>query len=309
MLFFTRALYTGTESARLLGIAVLTMHQYPRTDIPSSLPNRLDSTKGNNLLASPENFATIQLFKSTARNKERKIMQRIVIAALIALLSVPAFAAEEPKVEDQKTMYAIGLALANQLAVFNLTSAEFEFVKQGLNDAMTGKTPVTTSEDYNKKIQDLASERRSARGAKLAADAKEFIGKAEKEKGAVKTKSGLIYIPLKEGSGQSPAMTDTLTANYRGTLIDGKEFDSSFKRNKPAEISLMNVIKCWSEGVQMMKVGGKARLVCPPDLAYGEKGAGGTIPPNATLVFEVELLEIKKDQPPPAPGHGMGHGM
>jgi FKBP-type peptidyl-prolyl cis-trans isomerase FkpA len=110
----------------------------------------------------------------------------------------------------------------------------------------------------------------------------------------VTTASGLVYQSLREGSGASPAATDVVKVHYRGTFADGKEFDSSFSRGEPTEFPLNRVIKCWTEGVQMMKPGGKARLTCPPQIAYGEKGAGGVIPPNATLTFEVELLEVKK---------------
>jgi FKBP-type peptidyl-prolyl cis-trans isomerase FkpA len=116
---------------------------------------------------------------------------------------------------------------------------------------------------------------------------------AQQEPGVIVTQSGLIYRNLKEGTGASPTATDTVKVHYRGTLPDGKEFDSSYKRGEPASFPLDRVIKCWTEGVQRMKVGGKARLVCPSAIAYGERGAGnGLIPPNATLVFEVELLAI-----------------
>jgi FKBP-type peptidyl-prolyl cis-trans isomerase FkpA len=117
--------------------------------------------------------------------------------------------------------------------------------------------------------------------------------KAAKEPGAVVTASGLVYKSIKDGSGASPKATDTVKVNYRGTFPDGKEFDSSYKAGGPIEFPLNGVIKCWTEGVQMMKVGGKAKLTCPGPIAYGERGAGGgLIPPNATLVFEVELLGI-----------------
>ena len=116
--------------------------------------------------------------------------------------------------------------------------------------------------------------------------------KAAKETGAVVTPSGLVYKSIKEGSGASPKATDTVKVHYRGTFPDGKEFDSSYKSGSPAEFPLNGVIKCWTEGVQMMKVGGKAKLTCPGPIAYGERGAGGVIPPNATLVFEVELLAV-----------------
>ena len=116
---------------------------------------------------------------------------------------------------------------------------------------------------------------------------------AAKAPGAVVTPSGLVFLSVKEGTGASPVAADTVRVHYRGTFPDGREFDSSFKRGEPIEFPLTGVIKCWTEGVQKMKVGGKARLTCPPGLAYGERGAGGVVPPNATLVFEVELLGIK----------------
>ncbi|MGE4330567.1 FKBP-type peptidyl-prolyl cis-trans isomerase [Diaphorobacter sp.] len=110
---------------------------------------------------------------------------------------------------------------------------------------------------------------------------------------AVTTASGLVYESLKEGSGASPKATDTVKVHYRGTFLDGKEFDSSYKRGEPTEFPLNRVIPCWTEGVQRMKPGGKARLTCPPAIAYGARGAGGVIPPNATLNFEVELLSVR----------------
>ena len=115
---------------------------------------------------------------------------------------------------------------------------------------------------------------------------------AAKEPGAVVTASGLVYRSLKDGSGASPTATDKVKVHYRGTFPDGKEFDSSYKRNEAIEFPLNGVIKCWTEGVQFMKVGGKAKLTCPASIAYGERGAGGVIPRNATLLFEVELLAI-----------------
>ncbi len=147
---------------------------------------------------------------------------------------------------------------------------------------------------YNDKVQELARARRKAQGEKLVAMNKEFIAKAVAEKGAVKMDSGLIYLSLKEGTGTSPTVTDTVKVNYRGTLPDGKEFDSSYKRGKPTEFRLDGVIKCWTDGLQKMKSGGKAKLVCPPNIAYGDAGAGDLILPGATLVFDVELLEVKK---------------
>jgi len=118
------------------------------------------------------------------------------------------------------------------------------------------------------------------------------ITAATKEAGAKVTASGLVYRSLKDGTGSSPAATDRVKVHYKGTFPDGKEFDSSYKRNEPTEFPLNGVIPCWTEGVQLMKTGGKAKLTCPSAIAYGTRGAGGVIPPNATLVFEIELLAI-----------------
>lgn len=127
----------------------------------------------------------------------------------------------------------------------------------------------------------------------LAAFAAESLESAAKEKGATKTKSGMVYRSLREGNGKNPVATSVVEVNYRGTLTNGKEFDSSYKRKQSISFPLQQVIPCWTEGVQLMKVGGKAKLVCPPELAYGARGAGADVPPNATLIFEVELLGIK----------------
>ncbi len=124
-------------------------------------------------------------------------------------------------------------------------------------------------------------------GAAAAADAK-----PAKEPGAVVTKTGLVYRSLKDGTGESPSASDTVRVHYRGTFPDGREFDSSYSRGQPAQFPLNRVIPCWTEGVQRMKVGGKAKLTCPPSIAYGARVAGGVIPPNATLVFDIELLEV-----------------
>jgi FKBP-type peptidyl-prolyl cis-trans isomerase FkpA len=120
----------------------------------------------------------------------------------------------------------------------------------------------------------------------------DILATASKEKGAITTPSGLVYVSLKDGAGESPQATQTVKVHYRGTFPDGKEFDSSYKRNEPTSFPLNRVIPCWTEGVQRMKVGGKAKLTCPAAIAYGSKGAGGVIPPNATLQFEIELLGI-----------------
>ncbi|GFO64119.1 FKBP-type peptidyl-prolyl cis-trans isomerase [Geomonas paludis] len=220
-------------------------------------------------------------------------MSRLLIVALVALFALPAYGADEKKADEQKTFYAIGQVMARQLAVFDMSKDEIDQVLKGVKDGVESKTPNFDVEPYKAKIQNLALSRRNAQGEKLAAKTKEFVEKAAKEKDAVKTPSGLLYKSLKEGTGASPTATDKVKVNYRGTLVDGKEFDSSYTSGRPVEFGLNQVIKCWTEGLQKMKVGGKAQLICPPDLAYGERGSG-LIPANATLVFEVELLDIVK---------------
>ena len=221
------------------------------------------------------------------------------LAALAALLAAPALG-QTPKTEDEKTLYAVGLAVSRELSVFTLSPSELELVKKGITDGVLGKKTAVELQAYQQKVQELAQARRKASGEKASVAGKEFLDKAAKEKGAVKTDSGLVYVSLLEGNGPSPTDKDTVKVNYRGTLTNGTEFDASASHGGPAEFPLSGVIKCWTEGVQKMKVGGKARLTCPPAIAYGERGAGGAIPPSSTLVFEIELLEVKKAEAPEA---------
>jgi len=223
-------------------------------------------------------------------------MHKLIVTIIIALFTLPASASDLPKTEDQKTLYAIGLSVARSLSVFNLTPAEMEIIQQAITDDFSGKKPEAELLSYSAKIQEFAKARRKALGEKQAGAGKDFLEKAAKEKGAVKTDSGMVYTSLTEGKGESPKATDVVKVNYRGTLIDGREFDSSSKRGRPLEFKLDNVIKCWTEALQKMKPGGKAKLVCPPNLAYGDNGVGEQILPGATLAFEVELLEVN----PPA---------
>ena len=221
-------------------------------------------------------------------------MSRFIVMALITLLAVPSFAADTAANQDENTLYAIGMIVARQLSVFSLTPAEQETVKRGLMDGYSGSKQGFDLNSYQEKVQELAKTRRKVQGDKLAAAGKQFLEAAAKEKGVQKSDSGMLYQSIKEGEGVSPGPTDSVKVNYRGTLPDGKEFDSSYKRGNPLEFRLDGVIKCWTEGLQKMKPGGKAKLVCPPTIAYGDAGAGELILPGATLVFEVDLLEVKK---------------
>ena len=224
-------------------------------------------------------------------------MRKIIVAIFIVILAVPAFAASNPSTEGEKALYALGVNLAAPLTFFNLSSDEFDFVQQGFTDKANGKKILAEPEAYNQQINELARARVKAASDKEKAKSKEFLENAAKEKGAIKTDSGLIYIPIKVGAGKQPKSTDIVKIHYTGSFIDGKVFDSSVKRGQAAEIPLNQVIKCWSEGVSKMKVGGKAKLVCPSDIAYEDIGRPPVIPGGATLIFEVELLDTKA---PPA---------
>lgn len=229
-------------------------------------------------------------------------MNKIIFLISAGLIvSTLSHAAESPKTEEQKTLYAVGANISRSLNIFSLTSKELELVIQGLQDTQSAKKADFDVNSYNSKIQELARTRRKSLGDKQAGAGKEYLAMSAKEKGAVKTQSGIVYIPVSEGKGESPKATDTVKVNYQGTLIDGKEFDSTYKRGKPMEFRLDNVIKCWTEGLQLMKPGGRSKLVCPADLAYGDNGAGELILPGATLQFEVELLEVSKSAPPAKP--------
>ena len=196
----------------------------------------------------------------------------------------------EPKTDDEKAFYALGAVLAKNAGTFQLTAKEKPFVAAGFTDALDGKKIDT--DGAMQKLQALAAERSKLAAAEEKNSSKAFLEKAAAEKGAVKSASGLIYQETQAGSGPSPKPTDTVKVHYTGTLTDGTVFDSSVKRGEPATFPLNGVIPCWTEGVQKMKVGGKAKLICPSDIAYGDRGMPPTIKPGSTLVFEVELLEI-----------------
>jgi len=193
--------------------------------------------------------------------------------------------------DEEKTIYALGLSVSRSLRPFALSPAELDIIRRALTDADAGK-PAIELEVWGPKIQGLANARAIVVAQREKEAAAAFADHAAKEPGAIRTASGLVYQELTPGTGASPTAADTVKVHYRGTLIDGTEFDSSYKRNEPAQFPLGGVIKGWTEGVQLMKVGGKSRLICPSDLAYGDQGRPPTIPGGATLIFEIELLEV-----------------
>jgi FKBP-type peptidyl-prolyl cis-trans isomerase FkpA len=223
----------------------------------------------------------------TLQGTAMRALPRLIFAITVAAVASTTASAAEPQSEQDKALYALGVSIAQSIASFNLTAAELEMVKTGLTDGAQGKAPKFDAQAYFPKLRELQSTRTAAAG-------KAALDKAAIEKGAKKTASGLVITSLKEGKGAAPKPTDTVKVHYHGTLPDGKVFDSSVQRNEPASFKVGEVIPCWTEGLQLMKVGGKSRFVCPASIAYGERGSPPSIGPGATLIFEVELLEIEK---------------
>lgn len=193
--------------------------------------------------------------------------------------------------EDQKVIYALGVGLAQQIKVFNLTPEEQTLMVAGLTEALQDNAQVDIRE-YQGQVQALAQERFSQSAQEEATLAANFMEHMAGQAGAEKLPSGMIMLEMSPGSGDSPTATSQVKVHYHGTLRSGQVFDSSVDRGEPVEFGLNQVIPCWTEGLQRMKVGGKSQLVCPPELAYGSQGRPPQIPANAALAFEVELLEI-----------------
>ncbi|MCB1054349.1 MAG: FKBP-type peptidyl-prolyl cis-trans isomerase [Acidobacteria bacterium] len=204
-----------------------------------------------------------------------------------------ADASQEKPMTDSadKTFFAMGVAMAQNLSQFNLSDEELAQLQEGLKAGVKGTSDINIQE-YLPQIQAMAQERAAAAAEKEKAAGTGYLDQKAAEAGATKTESGLIYKQITAGTGASPKATDTVKVHYTGKLRDGKVFDSSVERGQPATFPLNRVIPCWTEGVALMKVGEKAELTCPADLAYGERGAPPNIPGGAVLTFEVELLDI-----------------
>jgi len=215
------------------------------------------------------------------------------LVTVLCLGTTAAFAAApEPTTDEQKTFYALGLAISQSLGSFSLSESELDLVKSGIADGVLKKAPKVDLQTFGPKIQQLQQARASVVAEAEKKVGAAFLAKAAAEAGAKKTESGAIITTIKEGNGATPKVMDTVKMHYLGTLIDGTVFDRSAKQGDPAMLRLNDMSKCWSEGIQQMKVGGKSKLVCPSNLAYRDKGLPPLIKPGATLVFEIELLEI-----------------
>jgi FKBP-type peptidyl-prolyl cis-trans isomerase FkpA/FKBP-type peptidyl-prolyl cis-trans isomerase FklB len=221
--------------------------------------------------------------------------------ALLALVAcspteptAPAASAQvsELTTDQDKTLYAIGLVLGQQLNDFKLTAGEVDIVSLGMKDSVLDNEPKAALETYGPRIQMLMQERMQAVAAaeKQASDA--WVAEQAAQPGAQRSDTGVVVIPITEGTGANPTADSTVRVHYHGTLRDGSVFDSSVDRGEPISFPLTDVIACWTEGVQKIKVGGKAKLICPSDTAYGDQGSG-SIPGGAALAFEVELLAIE----------------
>ncbi len=234
------------------------------------------------------------------------------VAAVAALfLAGSVGAADAPKLTDQKekVSYSIGMDIGNNLKRQSI-EIDPDILLRGVKDAMSGGETLLTGEEaretltaLQKELVEKAKERKEQAAEKNKKEGEAYLAENRKKEGVVTLPSGLQYKVVKSGDGPSPKETDTVETNYRGTLIDGTEFDSSYKRGQAAVFPVKGVIRGWIEALQLMKVGGKWQLFVPPELAYGERGTG-PIGPNATLIFDVELLSIKED----AGGESAGQG-
>ncbi len=224
-------------------------------------------------------------------------MKSLLISIFAVAFALPVLAEDRPTLKDtkDKVSYSFGLNVG-----FNLKRQKIELNSDafvaGMRDAMSGKEPALNEQQVREVMQQFEKEmndKQQAAGQKNATDGQKFLADNKGKPDVKTTASGLQYKVVKEGNGATPKATDTVVVNYRGTLLDGTEFDSSYKRGQPASFPVNQVIKGWTEALQLMKAGSKYQLFIPAELAYGARGAGGDIGPNSALIFDVELLSIK----------------
>jgi FKBP-type peptidyl-prolyl cis-trans isomerase FklB len=225
----------------------------------------------------------------------------LTIILSIAFLFSVCHAEEKLELKDQKDKesYSLGYQFGQNLK-FQGVDINLDLYTSGIKDALGGKEPQMSQEEIRATITGLQQRLQAARekglkemAAKNLEESKKFLAENRKKEGVKTLPSGLQYKVIAEGSGKMPKADDTVTVNYKGTLIDGTEFDSSYKRGQPVTFKVNGVIRGWTEALQLMKEGSKWQLFIPPELAYGERGAGRTIPPSSTLIFEVELISVK----------------
>ncbi len=224
----------------------------------------------------------------------------LALAHSLALAGASGPAAPQLDTDAKKAAYVAGYRMGSSLRAEG-AELDVDTIARGLRDAMAGQAAALPEAQHTDAINAWRQSRDQASAAAQLEAGRSFLSDNGKRPGVTTLPSGLQYEVMQRGQGTSPQLNDMVKVHYRGTLPDGKEFDSSYSRNEPAQFPLGGVIKCWTEGVAKMKVGGKAKLVCPPAIAYGDQGTpGGPIPPSATLAFEVELLEVSKPEAPKA---------
>ena len=230
-------------------------------------------------------------------------MRLLVMALSIVFLASAVSAEENVALKDQKDKvnYSIGMDIGNTLKILSV-DVNFDILVQGIRDVLSGNKTLLTAQEsrdtiiaFQKEMKAKQMERMKELGEKNKKEGETFLVENKTKEGVITRPSGLQYKVIKEGTGDMPKPTDTVTTHYSGTLIDGTEFDSSYRSGQPATFKVNGVIPGWTETLQMMKAGSKWRLFIPPHLAYGERGAGRDIGPNATLIFDVELLSIVKE--------------
>ena len=228
-----------------------------------------------------------------------KLRMGIVLCAVLVTTQVAAAEEQELKTQKERISYVVGLEMANNLKK-NMIDLDVETLVRGVKDALSGAKPLMTEQERKETIVALQNELQAkqqeltkAIAEKNKKEGEDFLAENKKKQGVITMPSGLQYKILADGKGKSPKATDAVSVNYRGMLVDGTEFDSSYKRGQPETFVVNRIIPGWTEALQLMKPGSKWQLFIPPDLAYGERGTGGPIGPNAVLIFEVELISIK----------------
>ncbi|HLB31270.1 MAG TPA: FKBP-type peptidyl-prolyl cis-trans isomerase [Gammaproteobacteria bacterium] len=225
-------------------------------------------------------------------------MKRMVFGIAVSLLTMPSVMAKQPETEQEKFSYTIGVEIAQNIAQSLQSqniSVDVDAFLEAFKDILAGQGPKLSIEEMQNianNYQQQQATREAALGEQNQTDGRKFLDENRKKEGVVQTESGLQYKVITKGVGQKPAPGANVKVHYRGTLINGKEFDSSYGRGEPASISLQNVIPGWQEAVPMMTIGSKWEIYVPSELGYGSRSAGPDITPNSTLIFEIELIEI-----------------
>lgn len=225
------------------------------------------------------------------------ISTSVTLFTLLFMISATTTAAEL-KTTKQKYSYAIGFQIGTGLKRDN-ADVDVEAIKQGIKDVLSGSKTAVSMEDMQAAVMEMQKSQQAAReaqGEKAKKAGEKFLAENKKKKGVTTLESGIQYKVIKKGKGAKPTTSDSVVAHYKGTLIDGTEFDSSYKRGQPATFGVGQVIKGWQEVLPLMPAGSKWQVFIPSDLAYGPRGAGANIGPNETLVFDIELLEVKAQE-------------